>query len=405
MLSVLLLLLASSGAAFETGRLRLGASGLKCAGSRDGWHYACAALQGGKPVMTLDGKVVASGGLAPAFTLSDDGLALAVARNVRDSENAPALQIEVNGKPKGPALPSYNRLAVGVDGSIAIVAKSPTGKGFVVVAADGISPEFEKEPPQIFVTPSGAPLFVAAKGGRWSLFIGTEPHDWAADTFYPRLFPSADYKRLAGTVVDGSGQWMVVDGKRHGPYRSVHQEAAFSPDNKGFAFVMSKEGQPGRHVVVDGKTEYKLPETVGTLSLSLRPGDLKPFTVVSDQKSEWMMEGTRSGRKWSKIHQFNREPAVAFSPSGKSHAYAARASKGGAWSVVVDGRPRELEGVSEILTPLVFDNADEFHFVARSGKRVELVCLSVGGLEPEQSACLRKGRKLHARKAAAADSD
>jgi hypothetical protein len=396
---VLLLLIAWPASSFETGRVRLGAAGLKCAGSRDARHYACAALKDGRPVMTHDGRLVAEGGLAPAFTLSDDGLALAVARNVRESDGSAALQIEVNGKPKGPAIPSYNRLAVGIDGSIAIVAKSPTGQGFVVVTSDGISPVFDKEPPQIFVSPSGAPIFTAAKGGRWHLFIGTQPHDWAPDGYYPRLFPSLDYKRLAGTYVDPSGQYMIVDGQKYGPYRSVHQEAAYSPDNKGFAFVLSKEGEPGRRVLVDGKTEYKLPAKVGTLSLSLRPGDLKPFTVVSDQKSEWMVEGEKSGRKWAKIHQFNREPAVAFAPGGRSHAYAAQAAKGGPWSVVVDGTARELVGVSEILSPLAFDNASEFRFIARNGKRVELVCLSVSGVEPEESACLRQARKARARKA------
>lgn len=398
-----MLLLAAPASAFETGRVRLGAMGLKCLGSRDGLHVACAALRNGRPVMTHDGRVVAEGGLAPAFTLSDDGKALAVARNVRGSDNSPALQIEVNGKPKGPAIPSYNRLAVGVDGSIAIVAKSPTGQGYVVVTNDGISPVFDKEPQQIFVSPSGAAIFTAAKGGRWHLYIGTEPHDWSADTFYPRLFPSADYKRLAGTFVDPAGQWMIVDGRKYGPYRSVHQEFAFSPDNKAFAFVMSKEGEPGRHVVVDGKTEHKLPETVGTLSLSLR-NDLKPFTVVSDQKKEWLVEGSRPDRrKWHRIYQFNREPSVAF--AGKTYAYLAQAKAGGPWSAVVDGAPRELEGVSEPLSPLVFDNAGEFHFIARNGKRVDLVCLSVGGLTPEDSACLRKARRLHARKAAPADHD
>lgn len=232
-----------------------------------------------------------------------------------------------------------------------------------------------------YVARTGRRYFVVADGqeGKQYKSIGG-----ASVTFSP------DSKRLAYTAMSKPKcfsiyKWFVIVDDREGkPYWDIGKgyggflelpgqgKPIFSPDSKHVAYIACLEQTGFKKklcVVVDGQ-EGEPYDDIAAASLTFSP-DGKRIAYVAGLKITWrklsapqcfaVVDGQES-KRWYGISQ----AGVTFSPDSKMVAYVAKDL--GKEFLIIDGK--EVRQYDTIVSNIIFDTPDRFHYIAANGKDI-----------------------------------
>jgi hypothetical protein len=212
---------------------------------------------------------------------------------------------------------------------------------------------------------------------------------------------SRDAKKTAVSFGDGQGWWALIDEKRYGPFVSVHK-IAFSPSGKHFVIVETPLEGGNIELLVDGRVKHSTPmegkSTTHVYGAALRDPDLMPYVFLDESGPDRVLEGSKAGPRLHKIFDAAGD-FISFPPAGKRSAYIVRPKENGPAQLIVDGQGRPI-AVDDVLSPIIFDNENEFHAVVKADGKAQVVCMSAEPLSPSMSSCLRKARALHGRRPA-----
>lgn len=369
--------------------------------SADGYHYASFSPGADKASWAVDGSVVASGaGLLDSNDRGGDGRTADLSADGRvlvtvgpSPDGSGLYSVAVNGRAFGGAFSSIKGVRIGRRGANVVFLANQAGKGCSVVSVAGPGPAFPECPSPVVATDAG--VIYAAKWGVRTLIY--RDHQLVAEKDYRQLAASPDLSRFAGFLDDGKEFHYVEIGTATVAKRRSLSEMMFSSDGRHFGVMGGETSSARDSVIVDGKS-YPAP---GVRYLSLRPGDGAPFWVSGDESS-FHTVGKDYGRTGIPHHIWNTGGSwLAFSPSGRHHAFAAWDRGAKADRLVVDGEVLELAPPSPLDDArIVFDGENEFHYLGwrKADDSIRLVCATVDGSSARRTRCARfaaaRGAKL-----------
>ncbi len=306
--------------------------------------------------VVVDGKEIGSHPyIAPRLVFSPDGGRLAYV--VKDGG---AFTVFVDGRPGAPyaeILPpgpvfspdgthvAYQ--ALGQSGKVVVVDGHETG------VYEGLFP-----PEIIFSADSQYVAYLAERNRRLVAIVdGREEHEYAAIAT-PAF--TADSRCYYGAT--NGGKWfMVVNGRESGPYDSIVDGIAVSPDGKHIAYPATDAR--GTHLVVDGRDGPPY-EKITPKSPVFSPDAARIAYVASRGGKTFAVIDGEEGPAYDGI-----VGTVTFSPDSTRAAYFAGGRAGG--HLVVNGK--EDAGHEAMLSPAPLFSPDSRHvaYVARkAGKKV-----------------------------------
>jgi dipeptidyl aminopeptidase/acylaminoacyl peptidase len=248
------------------------------------------------------------------LTVSPDGRRFAYAR-----KESKGWVVEVDGKIEG----TFKAVGI-VHGPVAIYAQV----GWLDLV--GVKP-------MIFSADSRHLAYSAREDDSWFMVKDGEKSQPFKSVGSPIL--SRDGKRLAFAAQVPGGWCMVLDGKPGKPFEKLGPPA-FSPDGRRFAYAARSDGKE-RMVVdgVEGKVYESLDVVSGLGAWLAFPNMVAEFPVFSAD-GRLAHHGKLAG-KWYNVVEgqdgeaFDKVSDIVFSPDGKRIAFGARKPR---WTVVVDGK-------------------------------------------------------------------
>ena len=194
--------------------------------------------------------------------------------------------------------------------------------------------------------------------------VESETHDLSHTLTF-----SADGSRFAYAMEksighkEGFKQFIVVDGKRIGPYETVVEGAIkFSSDNKDFVFKAEIHDE---FFIVKNDHEGKRYSDVIQYTTSFSPDNTRMAYVAENNLRRMVNADNTEGIPFNDVY------SISFSPDSKRFAYSARQDN--KELVVVDGSRGEKYDAILGQGEIVFDSPNSFHYISMKGNNIFLV--------------------------------